>query len=226
MSKTNPKQYVRVPMTLLTIDGTKASTIATYASLASYADRKGFSFPSVPSIAKRAGLSEKVARRECKTLVELGYLERRTHFDATDGQRSNRYILTWQRDDVDGKATEGEQNSQSAGVDLATAPGDESARLTKSILNQQQQSIIAADIVADSWSTLGKTQRKTGVIRIIQDALENGIAEEELRKALANLNKINVYISAYSLSNALNPKPLKSIKADRKVDWQFESENL
>lgn len=225
MSKTNPKQYVRIPMTLLTTDGTKASTIATYASLASYADRKGFSFPSVPSIAKRAGLSEKVARRECKTLVELGYLERRTHFDATDGQRSNRYILTWQRDDLDGKSTEGEQISKSSGVDLATAPGSENARLTKSILNQSQQSIIAADIVADSWSIVGKTQRKTGVIRIIQDALENGNDEEELRKALAKLNQLNVYISAYSLSTALHPKPRGTLNADKKVDWTLESED-
>ena len=226
MSKTNPKQYVRIPMTLLTTDGTKASTIATYASLASYADRKGFSFPSVPSIAKRAGLSEKVARRECKNLVELGYLERRAHFDATDGQRSNRYILTWQRDDVDGKTTEGEQNSKSGGVDFTTAPDGENARLTKSILNHTQQSIIAADIVADSWSTAGKTQRKTGVIRVIQDALGNGIDEEELRKALAKLNQLNVYISAYSLGTALHPKPLKSLNADRKVDWNLESEDL
>ena len=226
MSKTNPNQFVRIPMSLISTDGVKASTIATYASLASYADRKGFSFPSVPSIAKRAGLSEKVARRECKTLVELGYLERRTHFDATDGQRSNRYILTWQRDDIDGKTTEGEKKSKGGGVDFTTAPDGGNARLTKSILNQSQQSIIAADIVADSWSTAGKTQRKAGVIRVIQDALENGVDEEELRKALAKLNGLNVYISAYSLSTALHPKPLKSINADKKVNWSLESEDL
>ena len=222
MSKTNPNQFVRIPMSLIATDGVKASTIATYASLASYADRKGFSFPSVPSIAKRAGLSEKVARRECKTLVELGYLERRTHFDATDGQRSNRYILTWQRDDIDGKTTEGEKKSKGGGVDFTTAPDGGNARLTKSILNQSQQSII----VADSWSTAGKTQRKAGVIRVIQDALENGVDEEELRKALAKLNQLNVYISAYSLGTALNPKRLKSLNADRKVDWNLESEDL
>ena len=226
MSRTNPRQYVRIPMTLLAADGVKASTIATYASLASYADRKGFSFPSVPSIAKRAGLSEKVARRECNRLVELGYLERRAHFDDTDGQRSNRHVLTWQRDDVEEKTSGEKQFSKSAGGDSASAPSSENARLTNSITNQSQQSILAADIVANSWSALGKTQRKEGVLRIVADALENGIDEEELRKALAKLNQVNVYISAYSLSTALHPKPLNTLNADKKVDWSKESEDL
>jgi DNA-binding MarR family transcriptional regulator len=226
MKETNPRQYVRIPMSLLTTDGVKASTIATYASLASYADRKGFSFPSVSSIAKRAGLSEKVARRECNRLVYLGYLERKAHFDATDGQRSNRYVLTWQRDDIEEKTLDVKQKGKSAGVDLATPPTGESATLTKSIINQRQQSILAGDIVADSWNAKGKTQRKESVIGIVRDALENGISEEELRNALVKLNKINIYVSAYSLNTTLYPQPRGTLNADRKVDWSLESEDL
>jgi DNA-binding MarR family transcriptional regulator len=213
-------------MKLFTTDGVKASTIATYASLASFADRKGFSFPSVPSIAKRAGLSEKVARRECNKLVELGYLERRAHFDATDGQRSNRYTLTWQRDDSAEKNPTEKQKGESSGGERATPPGDQKERLTKSIIIQKQQSIVAADIVAKAWNSAGKTQRKEGVIRIIFDALENGIAEDELRRALEKLSEINVYVSAYSLSTALNHKPRNLLNADKKVDWSLESEEF
>ncbi len=213
-------------MRLMATDGVKASTIATYASLASYADRKGFSFPSVPSIARRAGLSEKVARRECNKLVELGYLERRAHFDPTDGQRSNRYTLTWQRDDVAEKNLGEEQKSKSAGADSPTGPSSEKERLTKSIINQKQQSIIAADIVAKSWNTAGKTQRKEGVIRVVFDALENGVEEEELRTALKQLDGANIYVSAYSLNTALYPKPRSTLNADKKVNWTLESEDL
>lgn len=226
MAKTNPRQYVRIPMSLLTTDGVKAATIATYAALASYADRKGFSFPSVPSIAKRAGLSEKVARRECDRLVKLGLLERRAHFDESEGQRSNRYVLTWQRDDVEEKTPGGEQNRNSSGVDSATAPSSQSDGLTKSIINQTQQSILAAEIVANAWSSSGKLQRREAVLRLIIEALSNGIESAPLRKALEELNRSNRYVSGYSLSTALNSKPFTTLAADRKVDWSKESEQL
>ena len=226
MARTNPRQYVRIPQTLLTSDGVKASTIATYASLASYADRKGFSFPSVPSIAKRAGLSEKIARRECDRLVKLGYLERRAHFDASEGQRSNRYTLIWQKDDT-AKTTElVGQNDESSGLVSDTAPSSESERLTRSTKNQQQQSIEAAQIVTNSWRSQGKTQRIESVIRLVNDALLNGIDAQKLETALAELSRTNSYVSAYSLTSALNPKPLFTLEADRKVDWAKESENL
>ncbi len=226
MTKTNPKQYVRIPMTLITTGGIKASTIATYAALASYADRKGFSFPSVASIAKRAGLSEPITRRECNRLVDLGYLERRAHFDETNGQRSNRYVLTWQRDDVDDNTKGGERNLKSSGVDLASPRGGKNKRLTKSISNQPQQSTYAADIVESTWSPVGKTQQKESVIRLVVDALNNGIEAERIGQALQSLNQINAYVSAYSLSAALNPKPRSQMNADKKVDWSNVGEEF
>ena len=226
MTRTNPRQYVRIPMALLTTDSVKAATIATYAALASYADRVGFSFPSVPSIAKRAGLSEKVARRECDRLVKLGLLERRAHFDPSEGQRSNRYVLTWQRDDVEDKSLGAEQNRKGSGDDSATAPSSQNDGLTKSIINQKQQSTVAAEIVANAWSASGKLQRKEAVLRLITDALTNGIDREQLQKALEELNRTNRYVSAYSLSAAINSKPYLSLAADRKVDWSKESEQL
>lgn len=226
MARTNPRQYVRIPQTLLTSDGIKASTIATYASLASYADRKGFSFPSVPSIAKRAGLSEKIARRECDRLVKLGYLERRAHFDASEGQRSNRYTLIWQKDDTAETTELVEQNDESSRIVSDSAPSSESERLTRSIKNQQQQSIEAAQIVANSWRSQGKTQREESVIRFVNDALANGIEAERLQAALVELSRTNSYVSAYSLNSALNPKSLFTIAADKKIDWSNESEML
>lgn len=227
MKETNPRQYVRIPMTLMTTDGVKASTIATYASLASYADKKGFCFPSIPTIAERAGLSEKVARRECKKLVELGYLERKTHFDETYGQRSNRFTLIWQRDDAVEKLLEKKKNGDGSSDDSVSIPGSENDRLTRSIINQRQQTKrLAADIVTDVWSASGKTQRKEAVIEIVADALENDIEVENLRKALSKLNGINTYVSAYSLNTALHPKPTTTLNADKKVDWSSESEDF
>ena len=216
MTRTNPRQYVRIPQTLLTCDGIKASTIATYASLASYSDRKGFSYPSVPSIAKRAGLSEKIARRECDRLVKLGYLEKRSHFDASDGQRSNRYTLIWQKEDTTETTEPVEQKSKSSPIVSDIAPRSDNERLTRSTKNQQQQSNAAAEIVANSWRSQGKTQR----------ILTNGISAETLEKALRELSRTNSYVSAYSLSTALNPKPLFTIEADKKIDWNNESEEL
>ena len=226
MTRTNPRQYVRIPQTLLTTDGIKASTIATYASLASFADRKGFSFPSVPSIAKRAGLSEKIARRECNRLVSLGYLERRAHFDASEGQRSNRYMLIWQKDSSDESASIPKQNSEGTGIVLASPSANDIDTLTRSTINQQQQTNLAAEIVASSWRSHGKTQKEISVIRVVGDALSNGIGAEKLEKALAELSRTNSYVSAYSLNTALNPKPLFTLEADRKVDWAKESEKL
>ena len=226
MTRTNPRQYVRIPQTLLTCDGIKASTIATYASLASYSDRKGFSYPSVPSIAKRAGLSEKIARRECDRLVKLGYLEKRSHFDASDGQRSNRYTLIWQKEDTTETTEPVEQKSKSSPIVSDIAPRSDNERLTRSTKNQQQQSNAAAEIVANSWRSQGKTQRIESVIRLVSDALTNGISAETLEKALRELSRTNSYVSAYSLSTALNPKPLFTIEADKKIDWNNESEEL
>ncbi len=226
MVKPNPRQYVRIPISLLTTGKVKASTIATYAAIASFADRKGFSFPSVPSIAKRAGLSKKVARRECNNLVQLGLLERKAHFDATQGQRSNRYILTWQRDEIENTTSTEEQNRKSSPVDIATPPSGDFAGLTKSIVNQRQQTILVAEIVENTWSAEGKTQKKEGVIRLVGDALNNGITPEELRTALEKLNQINIYVSAYSLSTALHPKPKSKLSADKKVDWSKLSDEF
>jgi DNA-binding MarR family transcriptional regulator len=226
MTRTNPRQYVRIPQSLLTTDGIKASTIATYASLASFADRKGFSFPSVPSIAKRAGLSEKIARRECDRLVSLGYLERKAHFDTSEGQRSNRYTLIWQRESTEESRPTPEQNGEGTGIDLASPPSSKMDTLTRSTINQPQQSILAAEIVARSWRSHGKTQKAVSVIRLVSDALTNGLEVEKLEKALTELSRSNSYVSAYSLNAALNPKPLFTLPADRKTNWEGESERL
>ena len=235
MTRTNPRQYVRIPQTLLTTDGIKASTIATYASLASFADRKGFSFPSVPSIAKRAGLSEKIARRECNRLVSLGYLERRAHFDESEGQRSNRYILIWQKESSEESTTSPKQISEGTGIALASASAGDIETLTRSITNQQQQSILAAEIVANNWSPLGTAQREASVIRYVNDSLTNGVEVGKLEKALSELSRTNSYVSDYSLTAALNPKPLYTLPADRplytlpadrKTDWEKQSDKL
>ena len=226
MKKPNSRQYVRIPMDLIATAGVKASTIATYAAIASFADRKGSSYPSVPTIAKRAGLGESAARRECNKLVQLGFLERKAHFDASEGQRSNRYVLTWQRDDVVDIETGGLQISEAPGKESATGPAVENDTLTRSITNQRQQTILAAEIVAESWDPLGKTQREKEIIHVISTALQNGIEEIKLREALANLSQINTYVSAYSLSIALNPKPLSKLKADEERDWSKESRDL
>ena len=226
MTKTNQRQYIRIPQTLLTTDGIKASTIATYASLASFADRKGFSFPSVPSIAKRAGLSEKIARRECDRLVNLGYLERRAHFDISEGQRSNRYILLWQKVSSEESTEAPELKNERTRIHIPTAPAGDIDTLTRSTSNQQQQSILAVEIVAKSWSSQGKTQKEMSVIRLVSDALTNGIEADKLEKALTELRRTNSYVSAYSLTVALNPKPLFTLPADQKINWESESELL
>ena len=225
MSKTNPRQYVRIPHSLMTTDGIKASSIATYAALASYADKDGFSYPSVPSIAKRAGLSVKIARRECDRLVKLGYLVRTPHFDGPKQQRSNRYTLTWQRDNVATNVPETRQKRQTPGVVSASGPTGISDTRTNST-NNYNHLTTAADLVEASWSPQGKTQNKQGVARIVAVSLENGISPEKLEAALKILDRDRKYVSDFSLGAALNPKPLITLAADKKVDWDYESEEF
>jgi len=226
MSKTNPRQYVRIPHSLLTTDGIKASSIATYAALASYADKEGFSYPSVPSIAKRAGLSEKIARRECDRLVKLGYLIKTPHFDGPKLQRSNRYTLTWQRDNVSINAQEEGQKRQTPGVVSASGPTGESDTRTN-LNNNYNHLTTATSLVEKAWNPKGKTQRKQGVVRLVADSLENGIAADQLEAALKRLDREGRFVSSYSVHPALNPKPLfPGFAPDRQHDWSTASENL
>ena len=226
MSKTNPHQYVRIPHSLLTTDGIKASSIAVYAALASYADKDGFSWPSVPSIAKRAGLSEKITRRECKRLVELGYLIKTPHFDGPKLQRSNRYTLTWQRDNVSQNAQEKGRKHQTPGVVLASGPSGESD--TRTNFNDNYNHLTTAtSLVEKAWNPKGKTQRKEGVARIVADSVENGIAADQLEAALRQLDREGRYVSSFSLGAALNLKPLlPDLPADRPYDWSSVSEEF
>ena len=226
MSKTNPRQYVRIPHSLFTTDGIKASTIATYAALASYADKDGFSWPSVPSIAKRAGLSEKITRRECQRLIELGYLTKSKHFDGTGLQRSNRYILTWQREMVVEKDSTEQLKRQTPLTFPSNSGPSKSDTRTNSNKDNYNHLTTAAELVENSWDAGGKTQTKRAVIRIVATALENGVEQQKLLEALAKLSQLDIYISAYSLSSALNPKPLTKLRADEKVDWSSQSEDL
>ena len=211
-------------MTLLMNTNAKGATIATYAALASYADKKGFSFPSVPSIAKRAGISVKVARRECDRLVVLGYLERKPHYDLSEGQRSNRYVLTWQRGDSLLTPVGVESDGSGSTVDFALAPTSKNDGLTTCSSNQRQQSITAAEIVTSAWSAEGKTQNKNAVIRAIATCLENGIPAEKLLNALSSLDQVEVQINSFTLNSALHPKRNKTIAADKENTWPSTDE--
>lgn len=227
MSIKNPNQFARVPLSLLGMDGVKGSTIATYVSLASYADRSGFCFPSVPTIAKRAGISEKIARRECQLLISLGFLESRKHFDKEERQSSNRYYLTWQRDNG-GKNATGEELLSSEIREKRHPDGVESDTQTKSITKQiHETTALSAEIVSKAWTANGSTQRVEAVIKVVSDALSNGIEASRLESALKELKLNNAYVSAFSLNEALNPKKRSfSLLADQKVDWSLVSEDL
>ena len=220
-------QFVRVPMSLLTTDGVKGTTLATYAALASFADPAGHCFPSVPTIAKRAGVAEKTARAECKRLVRLGYLSIAAHMGEKGGQTSNRYTLLWQQKALAEKADPLVPIDQSPRSKMEREDGGEmdTRSITSSIKSHKTT---AAELVASCWSAEGKAQSKAGVISVIATALNNKVPATDLEKALSILNNSGAFVSAYSLTAALQPpKPLfHTIAADKKVDWAKEREEM
>jgi DNA-binding MarR family transcriptional regulator len=73
MSK--PYQHVRIPLSLiLDSPGIKASTIAVYVALASFADVNGIAWPSIKTTAKRAKVSQATVRKEIHRLETYGLL--------------------------------------------------------------------------------------------------------------------------------------------------------
>ena len=225
MKKTNPRQFLRIPHSLLANEGVKGSTIATYAALASYADSKGFCYPSVASIAKRAGISVATARRECANLVALGYLEITPHHLGTR-QTSNHYLLKWQSGDME--TTEKDHQKDEAGTNENEAhPTIENDGRTRIILNNNHLTT-ATELVDELWSSTGKAQNSKAVIGMIKTALENGCSQSDLALALKGLNAKGSYISAYSLQRELTSESSfkGGLAADKKVDWSKESENL
>lgn len=226
-ASSNPRQFVRIPHSLLTRPGIRAATIATYAALASYANREGLAWPSIPSIAKRAGLSEKVARRECLVLVQLGYLDSTPHYDASGGQRSNRYTLLWQQ----GLTEETHplpSKLAGAGSESTSGGGVENDSRTIRTSNENHpttaDTVSAARLVAENWTAHNKSQGVKSVIKVVQESLTNGVAPAELAAALRELDRSKSFVSELSITLARSTPGRRSgtLKADQKVDWDQE----
>ena len=225
MKKPPARQFLRIPHSLLASEGVKGSTIATYAALASYADNKGFCYPSVASIAKRAGISIAIARRECSNLDALGYLEITPHM-VESRQTSNRYLLKWQSGEVS-NTQQDYQKDEGRAIENATPPTIENDGRTRIILNQSHLTT-ATELVSNLWSPTGKAQSRKAVISVINTALENGCSQSELSSALLRLNSKPDYITGYSLQRELTTEPSfrGKLAADKEVDWSKESTDL
>ena len=228
MKKPPPRQFLRIPHSLLASKEVKGLTIATYAALASYADNKGFCYPSVASIAKRAGISIAPARRECSNLASLGYLDITPHHLGTR-QTSNHYRLKWQSGDMekDEKEEKDYQKEEAGAIANAAPPTSENDGRTRIILNKNHLST-ATQLVDELWTPAGKAQNLKAVVSVIKTALENGCSQSELAHALKGLNTKGSYISAFSLQRELTPESSfkGGLLADMKTDWSKESEDL
>ena len=225
MKKTKPHQFLRIPHSLFNHEGIKGSTIATYAALASYADNKGFCYPSVSSIAGRAGISLATARRECAHLVSLGYLQITPHHVGTR-QSSNHYLLKWQSGELS-RQENGSQNEQGEVIEFATPTPIENDGRSRIILNKNHLST-ATELVERLWSPAGRAQSKKTVITAIETALINGCTQSELSSALLRLNSQAAYISSFSLQKELAPKSSFKglLQADIPTDWSTQSEDI
>jgi len=123
-------------------------------------------------------------------------------------------------------AQEEGQKRQTPGVVSASGPTGESDTRTN-LNNNYNHLTTATSLVEKAWNPKGKTQRKQGVVRLVADSLENGIAADQLEAALKRLDREGRFVSSYSVHPALNPKPLfPGFAPDRQHDWSTASENL
>lgn len=88
------QRYALIPTDWLESGDLSAPDIAVLCALASYADAEGVCWPAIATLADRAGLSDRSARRSLARLSTLGYLEwdQRRRSDGT--RSSSLYRLT------------------------------------------------------------------------------------------------------------------------------------
>lgn len=236
MSK--PYQHVRIPLSLiLDSPGLKASTIAVYVALASFADVNGIAWPSIKTTAMRAKVSQATVRKEIHRLESYGLLIIKPRTEIIGGKSmstSHLYTLTWHKKYLKNESKIFEVLEMNQGLSSGdTTPTIKRERRTTTNINHNQvnQRVVqklADELVARAWSSQGSTQSEKDISSIIELSLRNGISYEKLETALSSLAKEGSYISKFSLAQALGPSARirGKLQADLPVNWDGESEQL
>lgn len=236
MSK--PYQHVRIPLSLiLDSPGVKASTIAVYVALASFADVNGIAWPSIKTTAKRAKVSQATVRKEIHHLESFGLLLVKPRTEIIDGKSRNTshlYTLTWHKKYLRNESKLLEVSDLNQGLSKRDAtPTLKRERRTTTTTNHNHMNHASAReeaeiLVKRCWSSAGSTQSYKDVAAIVEISIENGIPIEKLEKAFKRLAVSGaLYISKYALSQAIKDSGSRgTLQADVKVDWSKENENF
>ena len=236
MSK--PYQHVRIPLSLiLDSPGVKASTIAVYVALASFADVNGIAWPSIKTTAKRAKVSQATVRKEIDRLKSYGLLLVKPRTKIINGKRidtSHLYTLTWHKDYLRNEGKALEEPNLNPGLSRGdTTPTIKRERRTTTTanhnhLNHANTREQAVAIVKSSWSSIGSTQSHKDIVAIVEVSIANGIPIEKLEEAFKRIAESGAtYISKYALSQAIKvPRPKGTLQADMKVDWSKTNETF
>lgn len=136
-----------------------------------------------------------------KELQEAGYIERRRSQDKATGQWSTETVV----------------------FDTPRIPGQELAPTKAEQRPADPYRSEAAILVAEIWEPAMKgitAQPAVAVVKIVGNALRNGIKAPAIAKALKQLAAAKQTVTVYRLNEALNGTPVRgALKADQKVDW-------
>lgn len=236
MSK--PYQHVRIPLSLiLDSPGIKASTIAVYVALASFADVNGIAWPSIKTTAIRAKVSQATVRKEIDRLKSYGLLLVKPRTEIINGKSMNTshlYTLTWHKKYLRNEGKVLEDSNLNQGLSIGdTTPTIKRERRTTTTTNHNHVNHAgtreeAEALVKRCWSFTGSTQSYKDVAAIVEISITNGIPIEKLETAFKRLAESGAsYISKYALSQAIKvPRPKGTLQADMKVDWSKTNETF
>ena len=229
MSK--PYQHVRIPLSLiLDSPGIKASTIAVYVALASFADVNGVAWPSIKTTAMRAKVSQATVRKEIHRLESFGLLIIKPRSEIISGKpvsTSHLYTLTWHKKYLKNQnkiLEDSDLNQELSNRD--TSPTTKGERRTTTTtndnhLNHTSARAEAQALVTRCWSSIGSTQSQKDIATIVEISIANGIPIEQLEKAFKRIAESGAaYISKFTLSQAMKDSlPKGTLRADVKVEW-------
>ena len=89
---TGPKKSI-IPVAAADDDGLNRTALRVLILLGGYADTNGKSWPSIPTMAERLGVSERFVQKSIRDLESRSYIERRAQFKDDGRQSSNSYHL-------------------------------------------------------------------------------------------------------------------------------------
>jgi hypothetical protein len=87
----------------------------------------------------------------------------------------------------------------------------------------------ASQIVYNAWepNSKGNPQPPIAVVKIVANAIRNGVSDRKITKALLTIASNGDIVTTYRLNKVLNGNPSKgTLKADMPVDWMKESRVL